>query len=466
MKRRDFMKAVASGSTIPVVSNFVTSPAEAATYSVGVVGGGMAGATAAKYLRYWASKLGLSVTVTIFEPNANYISNIKSNEVLVATDPLKAISGLTFKYDNLKTKYGVKVTKSGISRVDPNTGEIFSIANSVETSLGKFDAVILAAGIDFDYGDISIDNKTTIRNEIAVPHAWQAGPTGEQLTALRSQLRNLTDGKEVVISIPLSPYRCPPGPYERACVIADWLKRYKPKSRVTIFDANPEIQAERPVFEYAFNTVHAGYIRYVPNMYVRKVVVSDSKTKLVTPFMRQSGAWVEQATITAEVVNIIPPMKAPSIVLKTLADNLDASGRWAKISEQTYQSAGFSRIFVIGDGISSKQPKAGHIGNQEAKVCADAILRRFMGVAPYPTPVTNSACFTPITTTEGFTRTATASWLTALYRYNASTSTVDHIASSPAGGFGPAWPVSGKPSQGLYSDMNKWFKTLMEDTFA
>lgn len=195
--------------------------------------------------------------------------------------------------------------------------------------------------------------------------------------------------------------------------------------------------------------MHAGYIEYIPNAVVTKVDVPStvvSKSKVV--YCTVAGV---NTTKFAEVVNVIPPMKAPPIVLNTLgAAGLAPSGRWAKISEQTYQSAVFPRIYVIGDGIFSRQPKAGHIGNQEAKICADAILSAFMNVAPYPTPVTNSACFTPITTRAGYTGVATASWLTALYRYDTS---LTPPALTVA--VGPAWPASNRPSSGLYSDMNK-----------
>ena len=242
-------------------------------------------------------------------------------------------------------------------------------------------------------------------------------------------------------------------------MIADWLKKNKPASRVIVLDANPDKQAEKPIFDYAFNTVHAGYIEYIPNATMTKVDVPStavSKNKVV--YYSVSGVSTSKY---AEVANIIPPMKAPPIVLNTLAAGLDPSGRWAKISEQTYQSTAFPKVYVIGDGIFSKQPKAGHIGNQEAKICADAILRAFMNVAPYPTPVTNSACFTPITTRAGYTGVATASWLTALYRYDASLTPPALTVAA-----GPAWPASNRPSTGLYSDMNKWFTMLMQDTFA
>lgn len=464
------MKTAAVGAAAQITVGMAANEASAApTLNVAVIGGGMAGTTAAKYLRYWAGKLNLgsSVTVTIFEPNASYISNIKSNEVLVG---LTTLSALTYKYDTIKSKYGVRVTNTQVNSINRDTGDIFTSFDKTGTPLGRFDVIILATGLQFDYSAIERVNSTggSLDLNLAIPHAWQAGP---QTTALQSQLRNLTNGNKVVIAIPASPYRCPPGPYERACVIADWLKKNKPASKVVVLDANADKQAEKPVFDYAFNTVHAGYIEYIPNTKVTKVDVPVGKNKVVYVSTLENGVWVAKPSIYAEVVNVIPPMKAPPLVLSTLGalpNGLDASGRWAQISEQTYRSIASPKIYVIGDGIFSKQPKAGHIGNQEAKICADAILRAFMNVAPYPTPVTNSACFTPITTKAGYTGVATASWLTALYRYDPTLSppTVVHIAGFAGAAPGPVWPVSGKPSTGLYSDMNKWFTTLMQDTFA
>jgi NADPH-dependent 2,4-dienoyl-CoA reductase/sulfur reductase-like enzyme len=454
------MKAVAVGGAAPLSSGVGAPSAMAATpLNVAVVGGGMAGATAAKYLRYWGKKLGLSVNVTLFEPNAAYISNIKSNEVLIG---LTTLSTLTYKYDTLKsTKYGVVVRNVKVNYINPATGTLYSSADATGTSLGQFNVIILAAGLQFDYSTILRQDETGIVSnlDLAIPHAWQAGP---QTTALQSQLKNMVNGNNLVISIPPKPYRCPPGPYERACVIADWMKKNKPLSKVLVLDANSDKQAEKPVFDYAFDTIHAGYITYTPNTKVTRVVIKGAREKWIYTAKWDGATWVDNADpIKVEIANIIPPMKAPPVVLNTLGpDGLDQSGRWALISEQTYQSTKFANIYVIGDGIFSQQPKAGHIGNQEAKICADAILRRAMGIDPYPKPMTNSACFTPITTTAGPSRVNTATWLTALYRYDPNVSPPLTVAAAPA------WPASARPSSGLYSDMKKWFAALMQDTFA
>jgi len=241
-----------------------------------------------------------------------------------------------------------------------------------------------------------------------------------------------------IMTIPPKPYRCPPGPYERACVVADYLKRTKPGSKVIILDANPGIVAEAETFTKAFTQTHAGVIEYHPNVALLAV---DSNQRI---------AKTNIGDFKADVLNVIAPQKAGGIVTSA---GLTTDGRWAPVNPLNYESTipGMSGIHIIGDSQGTGQPKSGHIANAEAKVCADAILRAFAGEAPDPAPMTNSACYSPITAN-------TASWLTAVYAYNPATKTMDLVPAS----FGEA----ASPTKDNYEDMFDWAANLFADTFA
>lgn len=470
MDRRDFLKALsAGGAAAPTLLASTTENAKAATpINVVIVGGGMAGATAAKYLRYWGAKLKMDVRVTLVDKNAKYVSCILSNGVLTGE---RTLGSLTFGYDKLVTNYGangaLRFIASEVTKID-TTAKTVSLANG--QTLG-YTRLILAPGIDFDYSSIAIswaDPTMTMQKALdALPHAWKAGP---QTTVLQQQLAGMTNGNRLVLTIPRAPYRCPPGPYERACVIADWMKLKKPASKVIILDANPKIMAEPVNFGKAFAGIHKNYIEYYPNMQLQSVYIASAKSKTVTVSDTTDPANPVTRTVGAEVVNLIPPMMAGQVARNALANGgLTADKRWALIDERSYESSAFPGVHIIGDSISSKQPKAGHVGNQEAKVCADAILRLESGLKPFDAPVTNSACFTPITI-QGSRTGPTASWLTALYRYSGAIDPatgkpfgMQMISGNPVGT--ASEPVNG-PTGDNYDSMNKWFAALMQDTFA
>jgi NADH dehydrogenase FAD-containing subunit len=239
------------------------------------------------------------------------------------------------------------------------------------------------------------------------------------------------------MTVPPAPYRCPPGPYERACVVADWLRRNRPGSKVIVLDANPAITAERESFTRAFEVTHAGVIEYVPNAPVTFV---DTASRTVhTPL----GAF------RGDAVNVIPVNVGPALLADLGVAN--AARGFAGVDVLGYESTAVAGIHVIGDAAATTQPKAGHIGNQEGKVCADAILRQLGGGAPDPSPVTNSSCYSPITM-------STASFLTAVFAYDPASRTMQVVP----GASGEARA----PSQDHYEDMFVWFRTLMRDTFA
>lgn len=395
-----------------------------------VVGGGMAGVTAAKYLRLWG---GSGISVTLVEPNPIYVSNIMSNLVLSAG---RKMTELNFSYANLINNYGVTLKQASLVSFDNNRKVVTLSDNSSLT----YDKLIFAPGIQMDdaYGLTATDYAGNY------PHAWQAGP---QTAKLASLVANMGNNDTLVMSIPAKPYRCPPGPYERACLIADYLKTHgKTGSKVVILDENPAIQAEAHSFTTAFNSIHAGYIQYIPN------ATGISVTKSANNDGSGTVTYNGTNSINAKVISLIPPHRAPNVM-----SSLCNGGRWAPVNVLNYEStvANMTGVHIIGDASSTTQPKAGHIANQEAKVCADAIVRAFQNQAPDAAPITNSACYSPITN-------STASWLTGVYQYDSASKTMRLWAN---GTFTDTAVEADSITTKNFSRMNTWFATLMNDSF-
>jgi NADH dehydrogenase FAD-containing subunit len=436
IKRRDFIKWAGtagiglSAAGWSLLANADTRRTSTATLAVPtgtgikgrvvIIGGGMGGATAAKYLRYWG---GTGVEVTLIERESSYASNIMSNLVLNGS---RNMTSLQYGYGNLASRYGVKIVKGDVVAIDP-------VGHAVTLSSGTrypYDRLVVAPGVDFD----SLPGLETAAAQAAVPHAWKAGP---QTTALRNKITAMPSGGVFVMSIPAKPYRCPPGPYERACIVADWLKRNRPGSKVIVLDANPGITAEVHSFTDAFEVVHKGVIEYHPGVSITSV---DASTLT---------ANTNIGNIRGNVLNVIPPHRAGKVIS---ANGLaDAGGKWTSVDVLSYEAKVAPGVHVIGDAAATTQPKAGHIANQEAKVCADAILRLLSGRAPDPAPQTNSACYSPITFD-------TASWLTATFAYDPVSKTMLPVPASSG--------EAAARSQDNFNEMNKWFTALMGDSFA
>lgn len=435
MQRRDFLKALGIGSAGLLVPGYLLADSKttykvegvpgptAAKGQVVVVGGGMGGAAVAKYLRLWG---GSDLKVTLVEKNASYVSNILSNSVLYGG---RTIASLTYSYANLAKNYGISVVQGDVTAIDPVSRKVY-LAGGSEL---YYDRLVLSPGIDFE----TIPGLETAEAQAAVPHAWKAG---EQTTNLANQIKAMPAGGVFVMTIPAAPYRCPPGPYERACVVADYLKKYKPGSKVIVLDANAAITAEKTNFTYAFNTIHAGVIDYRPASTVLSI---DAGNRIL------DTNW---GLIKADVINAIPNNKAGKIIYDAGLNNA-TSGRFAGVNVLSYEStvSGASGIHIIGDASATTQPKAGHIANQEGKVCADAIIRSLKGLPPDPSPVTNSSCFTPITM-------GTASWLSVVYAYDPVSMTMKPVGGAPT--------ESATISQDNYEEMEEWFASLMRETFS
>jgi NADH dehydrogenase FAD-containing subunit len=411
--RRSFMKLMGLGS-LASVSPTLLSGATPTVPHIVVVGGGFSGITCAKYVKMWG---GGSVNVTVIEPNTTYVSPILSNLVL---NGQKTTEDLSFTYETSSSKYDIDMLYKKVSSVD-KTNKTLTLDNS---QVVNYDKLVLAAGIDFE--------KVNEYDFEKVPHAWKAGA---QTNILKLQIDTMKDGDTFVMSIPPAPYRCPPGPYERACVVADYLKNTKGFNtcKVIVLDANAKIIVEEETFGAAFAKYGVDY-RAGSN-----VTSVDDTTKSVT-----YDDGTAPTTLNATVLNIIPKQKAAPIIFDTGPN----SGNWAPVNPLSYESVMFNDIYIIGDSQGTGQPKAGHIGNSEAKVCADAILRNLSGVALYSSPKTNSACYSPTSKNE-------ASWLSAVYKYDNTTQSMV-LAKKGAG------PSTTKH----YKDMFLWSENLFADTFA
>jgi sulfide dehydrogenase [flavocytochrome c] flavoprotein subunit len=401
---------------MPVPNQMASLPVKS---RVIVVGGGMGGATVAKYLRLW----GDAISVTLIERSTSYQSNIMSSLVLTGQ---RSMSSLTYSYDILKSKYGINMVFGDVKSIDPVSMKVTMVGGSILSA----DRIVIAPGIDFD-------PVAGLGTSDRMPHAWKAGP---QTTLLAKQLSAMPLGGRVILTIPKTPYRCPPGPYERACLIADWLRLKKPGSKLLVLDANPDIVVEKDNFMNAFLGIHGNVVEYLPNTEVTQV---DPATLTLT---------TTAGSLRGDVVNLIPRQRAGALI-STLGLNNATENRFAGVNNLTYASTvpGFEKVHIIGDASATLQPKAGHIANQEAKVCADAISRLLSGKAPDQAPVTNSACFSTITMTE-------ASWLSAGYQYDPTSAAMKLVPASFGASTG--W------SSNNFDQMNNWFKSLMLDSFA
>jgi sulfide dehydrogenase [flavocytochrome c] flavoprotein chain len=423
------------GGTTPVL--FPVPTGTGISGRVVVVGGGMSGAAVAKYLRLWG---GTGVNVILVEASPSYTSNIMSNTVLTGQ---RTLSSLNYTYDTLAGHYGVNRVNAKVSGIDKSAKYVMLDGGGTIS----YDYLVLAPGLDFDLmpGMSSVAEYDTL-----VPHAWKAGP---QTQLLRNQLLAMPAGQNVVLTIPKAPYRCPPGPYERVCVIADWLKTNKAGSRIIVLDANAGIIVEKENFTQAFTVLYAGVVDYRPGCTVTNV---DSANRLVSYDQLSNGATVvSNAKIQAAVLNPIPPQRAPQLLKNAGLLSDDPLKPFAPVNVLTYQSTKDPFIHVIGDASLTTQPKAGHIGNQQGKTCADAILRVLSGRPMNTQVVTNSACYTPITST-------TATWLSALYQYDPATGAMVILAQHNNG----SAIAAASATTDNYQDMQRWFTTLMGDTFS
>ncbi len=378
IKRRRFLQALSAGAGLATLGLPAVRAAKGTR--IVVIGGGFGGATAAKYLRLW----GPDLEVILIERNRDFISCPQSNLVLGGSRTLK---DLTLGYETLTARHGVQLVHDEVNGIDPQRQTLALSEKEI-----SYDRLVIAPGIDFVYDGIAGLEDPAVRE--AIPHAWKAGP---QTIALRQQLEAMPNGGRFLMSIPRMPYRCPPGPYERACQVAFFLRYSKPKARITVLDANPGIVAKQDQFLEAWEEKYPGIIEYHPN---QEVTAVDSATRTVT---------TAAGKFRADVINIIPPQRAAAIAHSAGVVNVDA--RWCDVDFLSYESTTRKNIHVIGDAIASTLPKSGHMANAEAKVCAAAIVAMATDQRLVGGPVFANTCYSHVNASE-------AIHISNVYRYD------------------------------------------------
>jgi len=423
MQRRDFLKTIGAASTVAAIPGCATMGG--ASGKVVVIGGGYGGATAAKYIRMWSEG---RIDVTVVEPNPAFISCPISNLVLGGS---KQIADVTVSYDNLVQRHGVKLVRDTATAVDPDKRTV-KLASGQEL---PYDRLILSPGVDFMWDKVPSLNNADAQAKIL--HSWKAGA---QTVALRDQLVAMPDGGIFVISIPVAPYRCPPGPYERACQVAWYFKRAKPKSKVLILDGNGDVTSKGPLFKKAWAEEYKGIVEYRANHVLTDVDVATRTAKFEV-----------QDAVKADVLNVIPPQRASAIARS--AGVVTANDRWCDVDFLTFESVKVKNIHVLGDSIqiATGMPKSAHMANQHAKVCAAAVVALLAGQAPNPTPVLTNTCYSFITDKD-------VVHVCSVHQYDKEKKTVLPVAGS--GGVSPAM----NELEGQYAF--NWAKNIWADTLA
>jgi len=327
-----------------------------------VVGGGYGGATTARYLKLW----GGNVDVTLVERNASFVSCPISNLVLGG---YKQMADITHGYGSLKAA-GVNLIQGEVVAIDA-AGKTVRLADG---RVLPYDRLVLSPGIDFLADQIG--GLPAALDSGRIVHAWKAGP---QTVALRKQIEAMADGGVFAMFIPKAPYRCPPGPYERACVVASYLKAAKPKSKVLVLDGNPEIVSKKGLFEKAFKDLYGGMLEYRPNAELKEL--SGNVAKL------------EFEDVKADVLNVIPPQRAADLARS--AGLVNMNNRWVGVNWLTMEATAAAGIHVLGDATfpAPLMPKSGHMANQHAKVAAAAIIELLKGQPVNAAPVVMNTCY-------------------------------------------------------------------------
>ena len=368
INRRGFV-SVLGGAAATVAMTGCATPLGAAGSmgKVVVIGGGYGGATAAKYLRMWSDK---RIDVTLVEPNTSFISCPISNLVVGG---YKQMSDITVPYDNLSRRHGVKVVHDTVDSIDP-AKKIVKLAGGDTLA---YDRLVVSPGIDLIWS--SIQGLQTASQEGRILQAWKAGA---ETAALRRQLEAMPDGGVYALTIPEAPYRCPPGPYERASVVAAYFKQAKPKSKVLLLDANADVTSKGPLFKKVWAEQYKGILEYRPQ---HKAVAVDASTNTVKFDVNDD--------VKADVLNVLPSMRAGTIAQQTGLANINA--RWCDVDYMTYESKVHPGIHVIGDSIqiAPLMPKSGHMANQHGKVAAAAIIELLAGRTPNAKPVVMNTCY-------------------------------------------------------------------------
>jgi NADPH-dependent 2,4-dienoyl-CoA reductase/sulfur reductase-like enzyme len=368
------------------------------------------------------------IQVTLVEPNQAFVSCPISNLVIGGS---KTMADITTPYDNLEKRHGVRVVRDSVIRIDTEK-KVVILAGGAEL---PYDRLIASPGIDLMTGTLPGMSKPGAADKIF--HAWKAGP---QTLALRKQLESMPDGGVYALTIPLAPYRCPPGPYERACQVAHYFSKAKPKSKVLILDENDDVISKGPLFKKAWAERYKGIIEYRPK---HKVVDVDAATNTLK--------FEFNDDLQADVLNVLPMMRAGTIAVQSGLATADQ--RWCEVDFLTFESKVAKNIHVLGDAIqvAPLMPKSGHMANQHGKTCAAAVVALLTGQEVNPLPIYNNTCYSFVSDQD-------VVHVASVHRYDADKKTMLTVAGS--GGVSAA----ASELEGHYA--MAWAHNIWADTLA
>ena len=419
MDRRSFLQA---GAALAMVGS--SFPARAMRGAkVVVIGGGYGGATAAKYIRMLSDR---QIDVTLVEPNKEFISCPLSNLVIGGSRKLVDISR---PYATLTKNHGITIAQDYAIAID-TTARTVALASGNTLS---YDKLVVSPGIDLNMN--SIDGLSDAYASGQIVQAWKAGP---ETLALRRQLEAMPDGGVYAITIPEAPFRCPPGPYERACQVAWYFSKFKPKSKVLVLDANQDVVSKPGLFKKVWAEQYKDIIEYRNQ---HKAIAVSPKDGLIK--------FDVQGDVKADVINALPAMRAGVIAQRTGLANM-ANNRWCGVNYQTFESAVAKDVFVIGDSIqvAPLMPKSGHMANNHAKVAAAAIVAQLGGMDHNPQPMLTNTCYS-------FVDDKHVVHVASVHEYVTTERTFKVVAGS--GG------VSAGPTEREGSYANNWARTIWSD---
>jgi sulfide dehydrogenase [flavocytochrome c] flavoprotein chain len=413
MRRRDFLKLAGAASLAGCAS---TGPSKA---RVVVVGGGFGGATAAKYIRRWDP----AIDVVLVEREPAFVSCPISNLVLGG---YAAMADISRDYDSLR-RHGVQIVRDEAVAVD-------TAKKTVKLARGGdlgYERLIVSPGIDFNFGEVQGYGEAMQTGRVL--HAWKAGA---QTEALRRQLEQMRDGGVYVLAVPLAPYRCPPGPYERASMVAAYFKQAKPRAKVLVLDANPDVTSKAGLFKRAWSDLYPGILEYRGN--ARAVGVDGSSMTV----------RLEVEDVRADVLNVVPPHRAGDLAVK--AGLITTNNRWCDVDWRTMESKAARDVHVLGDATLSApaMPKSASMANNHAKIAAAAIVELLNGRAPTPLKIINT-CYSFVAEKEAIRVSSVHEW--------------DGNTLSPVKGSGGV-SAARSEAEGTYAW--NWARTIWADSLA
>lgn len=418
LRRRHMLAALAASALLPG-----RTLAARPTSRLVVVGGGFAGATLARFVK----RLSPEISVVLIEARDRYISCPMSNLVIAGQ---RSLAAQTFDYRALEAA-GIEVVRGMAVDVDAATRRVrLQGGTSID-----FDRLVLAPGVMLNFDQLP---GMSAQGAQIMPHAWQAGA---QTTLLRRQLEAMPDDGLVVISVPAAPYRCPPGPYERASLMASYFKQNKPKAQILILDSNERF-SKQALFQQGWKRMYGDRIRW-------QSASNDGRVIRVEPHAMR--LYTDFATHTPDVANIIPPQQAGLIAHR--ASVTDASG-WCPVNPLSFESRLQPNIHVIGDAaIAAPMPKSAFSANAQAKVCAIALVRLFRGLSPQPTVLANT-CYS-------YLEPGSAISIAGAYR----TQDDEFSSIAAAAGASPLNPPAGLRAQEALHAAD-WFRAITQETFG